>query len=93
MDSFIAFLNFIYPDILLVIGTLGNFLSFLVFSRKRFNKMRINLSFRAHHHHQSTANEVGMQASTILFHPWRFLAADRMSSIVGGVSLSMSWPM
>ena len=47
MNSFYDFLYYTYPDILTVLGTLGNFFSFLVFSRKRFEKMRINLAFKA----------------------------------------------
>ena len=47
MDSFQTFLKYTYLDILAVLGTLGNVLSFLVFSRKRFDKMKITLAFRA----------------------------------------------
>ena len=47
MNSFIYFLTFTYPEVLTVIGTLGNLITLLIFSRKRFEKMRINYSFRA----------------------------------------------
>ena len=46
MDSFIDFLYNTYPYILLGVGSLGNFVSFWIFSRKRFEKNRISLSFR-----------------------------------------------
>ena len=47
MYSFLDFLYYTYPDILTVLGILGNVLSFLVFFRKRFVNMRITLAFRA----------------------------------------------